>query len=1171
MSSEDLGAMIGDDESDLGIPLKGLNISRRINKQSSEKSEQDITSSYAPASNPFDMGDDLGLQLGSSLQQPTAEHTYNGGASVNAPETNTTHFDYDDMFEIRYDSGNEPEYPDVTQEVQEVPSAASSGKDLKESDRREPEISVDTPPPIALKETEPDSPPPQTHTQPANVMLNDDDDALEIRYNSDPDPDFPDVGHVTNETVKPDSKNGDPDSDSDSGSDWDTVPAVASYDIYNDKGELQLTPYAGPDNKGGAAEDSNEVNGLDAKDSPNTFQYTKVAVEEQAQRSYKTNKKTDFLFEHKKLIKMKNKDATRSSLSLGASTDSLAKSKSGSQVNPFEDDDFYDEYEDEIEPADELNRDSQLNITKLLLNDMEKFAYLGAVNVIANQMCTELATMCLSIEIKSHKKLAHRLQFTQKDMAAWKMATLTRLYNHLDVTEEEIEMIEKLSVHKIEVKDLLVCLKTTQNIDNPWDEENKTSKEDLEENKADDKTDDINSIEKKAGIANIDMVSLATGETTGEVPHPDNSDGIVVTAEPTDVIKPDDVKNKNSLNVDVAWTVICDLFLVLLQNSSYDARSRTLLIRFAEALNISDLEICEFEKRVTDSLDMEQSTEDQTWDEKDIMKERRKKKRRKKMAYVGLAMVGGSLVLGLSGGLLAPVIGAGIAAGLTTVGITGATGFLTGVGGTTVVALSSTAIGANIGARGMNKRMGSVRTFEFKPLHNNRRVNLILSVSGWIMGNADDVRLPFSTVDPVEGDLYSLYWEPEMLASMGQTIGIVASEVFTQTLQQVLGATILTGLMTAIQWPMALSKLGYIIDNPWNVSLDRAWNAGLILADTLMSRNLGERPVTLMGFSLGAAVIHSCLVELCKKKALGLVENVFLFGTPVVRKKEELVMARSVVSGRFVSGYSSKDWVLAYLFRATAGGFKAIMGISPVEDVEGIENFDCTELVDGHMAYRQNMPKLLKKLGIAVLSEEFVEIEEAMDPDEAKRHRKLVRDVDAAQKKLLAKKKHSSWMPKWIKPKKSKWRAMMEEAVEDKEFSPDNTEVSSTTEPSEKPRKKDAAIVDHGALMYELQQLKAAMRKKEAEAAAEAASVAGSQGDTTASVTTSARESSNEGTDITETAVESKSRSLPQTPVNRSVNNFQLLSAGRTVLKEDDEEVTHRNKKNMTFEFPDDI
>lgn len=44
-------------------------------------------------------------------------------------------------------------------------------------------------------------------------------------------------------------------------------------------------------------------------------------------------------------------------------------------------------------------------------------------------------------------------------------------------------------------------------------------------------------------------------------------------------------------------------------------------------------------------------------------------------------------------------------------------------------------------------------------------------------GKVDDVRLPYSTVDPIMGDLFSVHWEPEMLTSMGQTINILATEV----------------------------------------------------------------------------------------------------------------------------------------------------------------------------------------------------------------------------------------------------------------------------------------------------------------------------------------------------------------------------------------------------------
>lgn len=1011
----------------------------------------------------------------------------------------------------------------------------------------------------------------------------------------------------SNQDLKSDS---DSDSDSDDNENWDTVQAIASYNVYNDKGELEILKY---DNSHKLNEiknikdNSTSINSnINNNTSNNNFDYTKVSAEDQAQRSYRTNKKTDFLFNHKNILKYKNS----SQLSINSPTNnhdtndndnfnnnnyanssSNPTTNSASTINtsptptptptptPILDDQFYDEFEDDVEKTDDLNLNSQLNITRLLLDDMEKIAYAASINVLINSMCTDLATLSLCIDnITSHKKLANRLNFTQKDMANWKTIILQRLYNHLNITEDEITMIEKLSFHNIELADLVKSLRTTQDIHNPWD---KTSNNDT--SSTTDSSKNTGTSDKTDASENQDDIDLDTNSgnnsqdiTENEIENDTKEDlgsGSENESElrntvPKEIIDPNQIKDQKNLQIDVAWTIVCDLFLILLENAIYDSRSRTLLIKFADLLNITHLEICEFEKRVTDSLDMEQSTDEQIWEETSHMKDRRRKNKKKKLAYVGLAMVGGSLVLGLSGGLLAPVIGAGIAAGLSTVGITGATGFLTGVGGTTVVALSSTAIGANIGARGMSKRMGSVRTFEFKPLHNNRRVNLIVSISGWIIGNEDDVRLPFSTVDPVEGDLYSLYWEPEMLKSTGQTINIVASEVFTQTIQQVLGATILTAFMASIQWPMALSKLGYIIDNPWNVSLDRAWSAGLILADTLINRNLGQRPVTLIGFSLGARVIYSCLIELCKKKALGLVENVYIFGTPVVRKKEQLVMARSVVSGRFINGYSAKDWVLAYLFRATAGGFNKVMGISTADDVEGIEDFNCTELVDGHMAYRKNMPKLLKKIGMTVIKEEFVEIEETMDPEQAKRHRKLVNDVDAAQRKLSEGKKHSGWMPKWMKPKKTKWQKMVVEAVEDKDLNAENNNdikdietVSFDASRTKKPP-KDKAIVDHGALFRELEVLKKAIREDE---------LRQSQNIQSQSITI---DEENDSNNCNEPATPQlpNSATMATTPRNPNTpNSFQLLTAGRPILPDDNEAALFNGTRKVQVEYPDDI
>jgi hypothetical protein len=174
---------------------------------------------------------------------------------------------------------------------------------------------------------------------------------------------------------------------------------------------------------------------------------------------------------------------------------------------------------------------------------------------------------------------------------------------------------------------------------------------------------------------------------------------------------------------------------------------------------------------------MQQAAEKENWNEDEHMESRRKLAQKRRYMMMGLATVGGGLVIGLSAGLLAPVIGAGLAAGFTTIGVTGTSSFLAGAGGAAIITSSAAASGSFIGGRAANRRTGAVKTFEYRPLHNNKRVNLIVTVSGWLTGKVDDVRLPYSTVDPIMGDIYSVLWEPEMLRSMGDTINILATEV----------------------------------------------------------------------------------------------------------------------------------------------------------------------------------------------------------------------------------------------------------------------------------------------------------------------------------------------------------------------------------------------------------
>jgi hypothetical protein len=244
-----------------------------------------------------------------------------------------------------------------------------------------------------------------------------------------------------------------------------------------------------------------------------------------------------------------------------------------------------------------------------------------------------------------------------------------------------------------------------------------------------------------------------------------------------EVCTPSQLPDTKKIDIDLRWTVLCDLFLVLIADSVYDSRSRVLLESVGKFMDISWLEICKFEKRVTDALEMQEAAAKENWNEEDHMENRRKMAEKRKLVMMGLATVGGGLVIGLSAGLLAPVIGAGLAAGFTTIGVAGTSGFLAGTGGAALITSVAATSGGVIAVRASARRFGSVKTFEYRPLHNNKRVNLIVTVSGWMNGKVDDVRLPYSTVDPVMGDIYSVLWEPEMLQSMGQTINILATEV----------------------------------------------------------------------------------------------------------------------------------------------------------------------------------------------------------------------------------------------------------------------------------------------------------------------------------------------------------------------------------------------------------
>lgn len=708
----------------------------------------------------------------------------------------------------------------------------------------------------------------------------------------------------------------------DEGDDWQAMPALAEYDLYDDDGKL-LARCAKPEDEEEAA-----YGGLGGAGKG----YTRVQLDEDAKSATSMDEDTGYLFKE-------------------------------SQSHNVMDDE------------EQRDAGSQLQATKDLLTDGQRIAYVGVTRLTMYNMLKELE------DIEVTKATKKDFSKAIEDMTKWGQQMMVRLYAHMEIDSAEQLMIEQLADHGVQPTDLVPPLMQTSSVRNPMAKSESLQKAALSEN-----------AENGQGAPEPPS---ATPET---LPLKNVDEKGVPRVQP-----PSQMEHTAKIELDLRWTVLCDLFLLLILDSVYDSRSRRLLEQVAKAMDISWMQICRFEKRVIDALEMQEEANKENWNEEEHMEKRRRMGLKKKYMVMGLATVGGGLVIGLSAGLLAPVIGAGLAAGFTTIGVTGTAGFLSGVGGAALITSAATAAGGTIAVRASHRRTGAVKTFEYRPLHNNKRLNLILTVSGWMNGQVDDVRLPFSTVDPIMGDIYSLLWEPEMLQSMGDTINILATEALTQTVQQVLGSTILVALMASLQLPIVLTKLSYLIDNPWTVSLDRANSAGLILADSLIDRHLGNRPITLLGFSLGSRLIFSCLKELAARGARGIVQNVYLFGSPIVAKQDEYLRARSVVSGRFVNGYASNDWILGYLFRATSGGIMRVAGLAPVEGVPGLENLDVTQLVNGHMAYRTAMPKLLREVGWEVQSDVFSEIEDPDPENHQKRQRELIREIDQARKEAEAK------------------------------------------------------------------------------------------------------------------------------------------------------------------------
>ncbi|KIW90277.1 uncharacterized protein Z519_08921 [Cladophialophora bantiana CBS 173.52] len=468
------------------------------------------------------------------------------------------------------------------------------------------------------------------------------------------------------------------------------------------------------------------------------------------------------------------------------------------------------------------------------------------------------------------------------------------------------------------------------------------------------------------------------------------------------------------LPMDKRMLVLHSLLLLLLSLEHYNAYSRILLLNLTSSLKLP-LKTFEQDEYAT-AKGLLEAAKELTADEEKMKKIRENEETRK--WRVRYATAAGAAILSVTGGMAAPLVAAGVGSvmGGLGLGATSAAAYLGSVAGSAVL------VGGLFGAYGgrmtgqmMDSYARQVEDFQFLPVRGSsdkktsedeakgaqeaseydHKLRVTLGISGWLTEKEEVVK-PWRSLGK-GAEVFALKYELEALLKLGNAMnGMVQSAAWGYAQKEIISRTIFADLAAAM-WPMALLKVARVIDNPFSVAKSRADKAGEVLADALVNRAQGERPVTLIGYSLGARVIYTCLMSLAKRKEFGIIENAVMIGSPTPSDTSDWRVLRSVVAGRLVNVFSVNDYVLGFMYRTSAIQY-GVAGLQKVEGLNTVENFDVSEDVSSHQRYRYLIGAILKKTGFEDIDMAAVERERQ---ELVEREKEEEKESRAAQKRWL--------------------------------------------------------------------------------------------------------------------------------------------------------------------------
>ncbi|KAI1359243.1 DUF726-domain-containing protein [Xylaria arbuscula] len=509
--------------------------------------------------------------------------------------------------------------------------------------------------------------------------------------------------------------------------------------------------------------------------------------------------------------------------------------------------------------------------------------------------------------------------------------------------------------------------------------------------------------EEVAGDAG-DLLSFGDTASTSQSPEPDSKSGKEIKAEREleafqNLYHPIPTR-LTTVPLRDREEVLSATLILLLSSGNYSAYSRTLVCYLASALEIAPSTLDAEEKAIATTMvetaqkaDAEAKTGMSAEAE---AQKRRDEGRTGRLWKVGLASVAGAAIIGVTGGLAAPVVAATVGGLMSSVGLGGLAGFL-GIfwmNGALVGTLFG-AFGAKMTGEMVDRYAKEVEDFKFLPLSaewgrrwkqqeqeggggSERRLRVTIGINGWL-DTEDDVTKPWRVLGD-ESECFALRYEMSSLMALGQQLrALVGSAAWNLVRAEILKRTVLVTLQTAL-WPIFLLNSASSIDNPFSLARNRSEKAGQILADALINKVQGERAVTLIGYSLGARVIYACLRTLAQRNAFGLVDTVVLIGAPVPSNAGHWQMMRSVVAGKLFNVHSANDYILGFLYRSTSLQL-GIAGLQAVGmDIDGVEDLDLSEEVHGHLRYPGLIAQILHRCGFANVKGGIAAIEKERTP-----------------------------------------------------------------------------------------------------------------------------------------------------------------------------------------------